>query len=212
MFQYSPNLTFRFNFQQALYRFKFQGFDGSYFNKYISGIFTNVIPPLVKTAISKPLYYNLLTWMAYTNYYYIGKGAEQTKTTFQFTGTASRIFRRDDTFGAMGSAKGSCPAESLSYDRIYAGYSMGWTLANSKFVGASEGCNNVLKPKKYGYRSQYGDEFALNIDLVALTTAAAVNLKITTTDSLEATGIPKKDGLSSFVRNKKMKHFYILLH
>jgi hypothetical protein len=130
------------------------------------------------------LHYNLLFWMHFSTYFTVGDKVQ----SFGFTAEPGDVFDRTYFAVQLEDHYTICPATpSVTFNPTYARVVISYDINDYR----SNNCHGIVYPELLGYISEYdGDIFAIDIDLVSLTSALSVNMGILDKSHLQKIGSP----------------------
>lgn len=157
-----------FKWTQEKFRFEFKGFDGLQYEDYITDIFTKVVNPIGAAAVSRPSYWNVLTWLTYTNYDFrkAGSKGREVLTTFQFAGDASAVFDRKYSFGYVANGAVALCYGDITFDRLEVTNTFSWEVdEDNQYIDNGGNCDTVFPDvSAWGYEQGYGNYLNLEVD------------------------------------------------
>lgn len=169
-----------FNFNQALYSFDFSAFAVSTagFASFMDSV-KQELEFLGAFASNQNIAMNLVILMT-TIFEFTSSGKLQ---TVSFSGNPSIVFNRAYIYSTISSPAGNCEAFSSTIFNVYtATYSISYEHNMYEQL-----CREIAEPSDLGYYSPTAaqDEFIMNIDMTALTTALSINLGFNANNKIE---------------------------
>ena len=131
---------------------------------------------------SFPLPYNLLIWMHFSTYFTVADKVQ----SFGFTAEPGDIFNREYFLVTLAGQSNCFVNPLVTFDPTY-----GRASVQYSYTEYMDGCEELADPNELGYDKSYdGDIFSLDMDVVSMTSALAVNMGILNKSHLQTIGDP----------------------
>ena len=174
-----------YQYTNSIYRFSFQGMKttDAQFKDTLNKLKKDQLVPVGAKQEQFNLAYNLLVWMHYSTQFTIGDSVQ----LFGMSGDPADVFGLDYVFGGIANNQFLCdPNPVISYDITISTMTMSY---DAETYNSDTSCTSVASMEELGYKEQYdGSVFNIELDLVSLTSALAVNLNILSSVYLESVG------------------------
>jgi hypothetical protein len=177
-----------FAYSLAAYEFQFTSLQTNedVFEEEIRKLKANELTTVGNNQANLAIHYNLLLWMHFSTYFTVGDKVQ----SFGFSAEPGDVFNREYADFRLMSQTDFCSVDpKMSFDQTYGRMTIEYVFDETDTQDPfNSECTDIVAPSQFGYNEQYDKNvFTIEMDLVSLTSALAVNLGFVKTSHFEKT-------------------------